>query len=64
MPEYQGMGIGRECMMILIEQARQCNLPIGLRVLKVNPRALTFYQRLGFVCTGETEAHVLMEREL
>jgi RimJ/RimL family protein N-acetyltransferase len=36
-------------------------LPVRLRVLKVNPRALAFYRRLGFTCTGETETHDLME---
>ena len=63
MPDYQGKGIGRECMLLLIEEARGLGLPIRLRVLKVNPRAQTFYQRLGFGCIGETDTHVLMERE-
>jgi len=60
-PEHQGKGIGRKCMLLVINEARQLGLPIRLRVLKVNPRALTFYQRLGFVRTGETDTHVLME---
>jgi GNAT superfamily N-acetyltransferase len=61
LPEHQGKGIGRKCMLLIMEEARQLHLPIRLRVLKVNPRALAFYQRLGFVRTGETDAHVLME---
>jgi TIR domain/Acetyltransferase (GNAT) family len=61
LPEHQGKGIGRKCMLLIMEEVRQLRLPIRLRVLKVNPRALAFYQRLGFVRTGETGTHVLME---
>lgn len=62
LPEYQSKGIGRECMSLVLEKARQLGLPVRLRVLKVNPRALAFYQRLGFARTGETDTHDLMER--
>jgi GNAT superfamily N-acetyltransferase len=61
LPEHQGKGIGRKCMLLIMQQVRQLRLPIRLRVLKVNPRALAFYQRLEFVRTGETDTHVLME---
>jgi RimJ/RimL family protein N-acetyltransferase len=37
-------------------------VPVRLRVLKVNPRALAFFERLGFARAGETETHVLLER--
>lgn len=62
LPEYQGKGIGTECMMRIIEEAHGLDLPVRLRVLKVNGRALAFYQRLGFTSIGETDTHVLMER--
>ncbi len=62
LPEYQSKGIGRECMLRVIEEARRLGLPVRLRVLKVNPRALAFYERLGFARTGETETHHLMEK--
>jgi ribosomal protein S18 acetylase RimI-like enzyme len=62
LPEHQGKGIGHRCMLIILEDARQLGLPVRLRVMKVNPRALAFYQRLGFVRTGETATHYLMER--
>ncbi|MEW5994475.1 MAG: GNAT family N-acetyltransferase [Candidatus Zixiibacteriota bacterium] len=62
LPEHQGKGIGRECMLLIIDEACRLGLPVRLRVLKVNPRALAFFQRLGFLRTGETETHVLMER--
>ena len=60
LPEYQGQGIGRRCMLLVMEEARQLGLPIRLHVMKVNPRALAFYQRLGFTRTGETAPHDLM----
>lgn len=58
-PEFQGLGIGKACMLQVMKEADQLKLPIHLQVLKVNPRARVFYERLGFVCTGETETHVL-----
>jgi GNAT superfamily N-acetyltransferase len=61
LPEHQGTGVGRKCMLLVMEEATQLRLPVRLRVLKVNPRALAFYARLGFACTGETDSHVLME---
>jgi ribosomal protein S18 acetylase RimI-like enzyme len=62
LPEYQNKGIGRQCMTLILEQARALQLPVRLRVLKVNPRALAFYQRLGFTHTGETNTHILLEK--
>ena len=63
LPEHQGRGIGRECMLMMMEQGRRLGLPVRLRVLKVNPRALAFYERLGFVRSGETDSHIQMARE-
>jgi len=62
LPEHQGREIGRRCMALLMDEARRLGLPVRLRVMKVNPRALAFYQRLGFRRTGETDTHDLMER--
>jgi GNAT superfamily N-acetyltransferase len=62
LPEHQGQGIGGECMMRVLEEARGLGVPVRLRVLKVNPRALAFYQRLGFTRTGETDMHDLLEK--
>ena len=62
MPEHQGQGIGVACMMRVIEDAAALNLPVRLQVLKVNRRAILFYQRLGFGSAGETDTHVLMEK--
>jgi GNAT superfamily N-acetyltransferase len=62
LPEYQGRGIGEAYMKILIKGAAVPQVPIRLQVLKVNPRAFAFYQRMGFKRTGENDDHFLMER--
>lgn len=62
LPEYQGKGYGGACMCNLIAEAEAGKMPIRLKVLKMNPRALAFYQRLGFIGRGETDTHILMER--
>jgi len=64
LPEHQGEGIGAACMKHVIKDAAGLNLPVRLQVLKVNNRAITFYKRLGFESTGESDTHVLMERRL
>jgi GNAT superfamily N-acetyltransferase len=61
LPEHQGRAIGRHCMLALMDEARTLGLPVRLRVMKVNPRARVFYERLGFRRDGETETHDLME---
>jgi GNAT superfamily N-acetyltransferase len=62
LPEHQGKSIGRDCMQMIMEEAHRMGLPVRLRILKVNPRALAFFQRLGFTLTGETDTHNLMEK--
>ncbi len=62
LPGHQGKGVGTECMTRIIRKARRLGLPVRLGVLKVNPRALAFYERLGFRRTAETDTHILMER--
>ena len=61
LPEHQGKGVGRECVRLVMDEARRVGLPLRLRVLKVNPRARSFYDRLGFARTSETNIHDLME---
>ena len=62
LPEYQSRGYGRAYMSGLIDEAAAGSLALRLRVLKVNRRAVTFYQRLGFTITGESDTHILMEK--
>ena len=47
LPEHQGKGIGRKCVLHVIEEARQLDVPVRLQVMKANPRAKSFYERLG-----------------
>jgi hypothetical protein len=44
-----------------LHESDQTQLPVKLRVLKVNP-ARRLYERLGFIHKGETPTHYLMER--
>ena len=62
LPEYQSRGIGAACIRRIIEDAVVSKLPVQLQVLKVNSRAVAFYQRAGFRSIGESDTHVLMER--
>jgi ribosomal protein S18 acetylase RimI-like enzyme len=62
LPQYQGKGIGTTCMRYVFKAAAGHGLPVRLQVLKVNPRALGFYRRLGFRDTGADDVHIQMER--
>ena len=61
LPDHQGPGIGSRSMSLAMDEARRNDLPVRLRVMKVNPRALVFYRRLGFESTGDTETHIFLE---
>ena len=61
LPEYQKRGLGEKCMVTVMEEARQKGLPVTLKVMKVNPMALAFYLRLGFILIGETQTHDLLK---
>lgn len=60
LPAHQNRGLGSQLVRELLAEARAAGLPVRLRVFRVNP-AQRLYRRLGFVVTGETETHVLME---
>ncbi len=60
LPERQGKGIGKACMQRIIQDAG--GLPVRLQVLKVNTRAQSFFQRMGFDGIGETATHLQFER--
>ena len=61
-PVDQGRRIGEKCMERICDEARRLAIPVRLRVLKVNPRALAFYRRAGFSVAGETDNHINLER--
>lgn len=59
-PELQGQGLGTEVLRGVLERARTANKHVSLRVLLQN-RARSLYERHGFLTTGQTETHYLME---
>ncbi len=59
-PAYQRRGIGGRLVSDLLTAAAARRLPVRLQVLKVNP-ARRLYERLGFVETGQSESHFLMQ---
>ncbi|MGB9940740.1 N-acetyltransferase [Methanosarcina sp.] len=48
-PEMQGRGIGRA----LLEHAKTLRTRLSLKVYRENERSLRFYEKCGFVATGE-----------
>ena len=61
-PSFQNKGIGRTCMMTVINEAKEADLPIHLQVLSVNTDAMRFYVRLGFKEIGRNSTHIQMKR--
>lgn len=61
LPEHQNQGIGSICMATIVDEAAAAGVPVRLQVLKVNPRALAFYERLQFRKIGECDTHIFME---
>jgi ribosomal protein S18 acetylase RimI-like enzyme len=59
-PEHQGQGWGTAALRAVLERAGVAHKPVSLRVLLHN-RARELYERHGFVITGQTETHYLME---
>lgn len=58
---FQGKGIGGAVMKALQNEAFELSLPLRLSTFRINPRALAFYQRLGFRITGVTETSDKLE---
>jgi GNAT superfamily N-acetyltransferase len=62
LPERQGRGLGARCAAAVLAEASALGLPVRLRVLRANPRARAFWERLGFRALGSTDTHDLFER--
>ena len=60
LPKFQGCGIGSGILRDVMTMAAAENIPVRLQVLFEN-YAHRLYLRLGFVDTGKTETHYLME---
>lgn len=61
LPEYQRKGLGSACMRLIVSDARAQKKVVRLQVLKINTRAIAFYDRLGFSIVDEDDTHVQME---
>jgi ribosomal protein S18 acetylase RimI-like enzyme len=56
-PEYQGRGVGSYFVKEVMGAAEANKHGVELSVLKTNPRAKRFYERLGFVQFRESQYH-------
>ena len=63
LPEFQGKGIGSVLIGRILEESRARKVPVRLQVLRANKPARRFYERLGFVVSGENETHFQMEKD-
>jgi ribosomal protein S18 acetylase RimI-like enzyme len=59
-PTFQGLGIGSALVSSLQREAAERQVPLRLKVLKVNP-AKGFYERIGFSVEVETEHFFCMK---
>jgi len=60
-PRLQNQGLGSQIIKAILSEARAQNLPVRLQVLKKS-NAKNLYLRLGFIQTGLTDTHFLMEK--
>jgi ribosomal protein S18 acetylase RimI-like enzyme len=60
-PDFQGRQIGSAVLVELKKRIGLSNAPIRIQVLKVNPRAVQFYEREGFREVESTEEHLRLE---
>jgi ribosomal protein S18 acetylase RimI-like enzyme len=60
-PDFQGKKIGTNLLEELFKKSTFEKIPVRLQVLHKN-KAQHLYKRLGFVQSGQTETHFLMER--
>jgi GNAT superfamily N-acetyltransferase len=60
LPAHQNSGIGAFLIRSLQDEAELADKPLRLRVIRFN-RAVSLFERLGFVRTSETGTHFQME---
>jgi ribosomal protein S18 acetylase RimI-like enzyme len=61
LPSFQSRGIGSDVLRLLAAEAHALGMPMRLRVLRVNPRALAFYLGAGCEVVGESDSHISLE---
>jgi len=60
LPAFQNRGLGSQLLVRELENAKRAGVPVRLYTLRLN-RAIRFYQRHGFVVTGQRDAYVDLE---
>ena len=60
LPAHRGSGVGSFLIRKLQDETAQINKPLRLQVIRFS-RAVTLFERLGFVRTSETGTHFQME---
>lgn len=60
LPAHRGAGVATFLMLRLQDEAKRLNKPLRLQVIRFS-RAVTLFERLGFVRTSETGTHFQME---
>ena len=60
LPAWQSKGIGAEALADLLREAHARHVPMRLRVLRVNERAIALYKRHGFEVVETTDTHYVM----
>lgn len=58
--DFQGKGLGTWLLKGLQLDAASRKALLQLSVFRTNARAQRFYERLGFLCVGETQTHIEM----
>lgn len=61
LPKYRSRGIGSEILRYIQENCIAQGSKIRIGCFKENRRAKALYQRLGFVQTGTTDTHYILE---
>lgn len=59
-PEFQGKGFGTRLLTNLQRESSARRVALELAVFRTNPKALKFYERIGFRRTGESSTHIEM----
>jgi ribosomal protein S18 acetylase RimI-like enzyme len=60
LPEYRGSGMGTSILKDVLAEGKEKNLPVRIHVERYN-RALSLYNRLGFIRIGDNGVYYLME---
>lgn len=61
LPKYQGRGIGTKILQGVLQRSARLKKPLRLQVLHKNDGAKRLYEKLGFLVSGNTDRHYLME---